>query len=278
MIGHRAQVASIAEQLGSMQEAVWIIDHAGPDLAQQLADRRQAGEPLQYLLGSWPFRNLELQVDRRVLIPRPETEQVVQVALDQLGQISRDSTAHRIVVDLGTGTGAIALSLASEGAVVCPDLEVWATDSSPDALAVARVNLESLALTDPAAAQRVELVRGSWFDALPSELAGRVDLLVSNPPYVGESEYADLDPTVREWEPREALVAGPGTGGAEGMGAIETILIGASRWLAPGAAMVIEVSSLLADECLDAARRAGFTQITMEQDLAGRPRTLVVSG
>src|SRR5271170_5443230 len=125
MIEDRLQVASIAEQLGSLQEAVWIVNHAGPDLAQQLADRRQAGEPLQYLLGSWPFRNLELQVDRRVLIPRPETEQVVQVALEELGRMSLDSSAHRIAVDLGTGSGAIALSLATEGAAVCPDFEVW---------------------------------------------------------------------------------------------------------------------------------------------------------
>jgi len=156
--------------------------------------RRESGEPLQYVLGSWAFRSLELMVDPRVLIPRPETEQVVEVAL---GEIRR----HRrpVVADLGTGSGAIALSVVAEVA----GAQVWATDTSEAALAVARANLAGLA---GMAATRVRLARGSWFSALPAELRGRLSVVVSNPPYVADAEVASLPAEVAEWEPREALV------------------------------------------------------------------------
>ena len=214
-----ALVAGVARRIGSTREAGWIVDHAlagsgDPETARasarSLADRRAAGEPLQYVLGTWSFRHLELAVDRRVLIPRPETEQVVEVALDELARITSTRSADAgslICVDLGTGSGAIALALASEGASSGPALEVWATDASPDALDVARANAGSLASTDPAAASRVTFAEGSWFEALPEGLARRVDLVVANPPYVAEEEYADLDRSVRDWEPRAALVA-----------------------------------------------------------------------
>jgi release factor glutamine methyltransferase len=282
-------VASIAARLGSEREAVWIVDHAGTDLAPALADRRESGEPLQYVLGRWPFRTVELRVDSRVLIPRPETEQVVEVALRELDRICRgvdagdpatcvlpgDLVAQRVCVDLGTGSGAIALSLAAEGGAVCPSVEVWATDVSVDALAVARENLDDLVQVDAAAAARVRLAQGSWFGALPSELLGRVDLLVSNPPYVAESEYPELDPSVREWEPTVALVATRGAGGVEGMGAIEAIVTGAPPWLGRSGAIVVEIAPSQAYASIDAARRAGFGQVTTERDLAGKPRMLV---
>ena len=138
---------SIAERVGSVREARWIVEHTGGEArsALALADRRAAGEPLQYVLGRWPFRCLELAVDRRVLIPRPETEQVVEVALAELASLvigdgSPDRAVSRtgpVAVDLGTGSGAIALSLAVEGGAVAPDLVVWATDASDEALEVA---------------------------------------------------------------------------------------------------------------------------------------------
>ena len=286
-------VESIAGQLGSRREATWIVDHAGTELAQSLADRREAGEPLQYVLGSWPFRTVELHVDPRVLIPRPETEYLVEVALGELNRICRGPRggedvvglpaegpgpgAHRVCVDLGTGSGAIALSLAVEGRASCPDLEVWATDASADALSVARANLESLERVDPEAAGRVVLAHGSWFEALPSELAGRVDLLVSNPPYVTESEYPDLDPSVREWEPREALVAAEGEHGVAGMADIEAIVSGAPAWLGPSGVLVVEIAPWQAGPSVAAARQAGFGRIATERDLAGRLR-MVVAG
>ena len=184
-----------------------------------LLERRRAGEPLQYVLGKWAFRTLELTVDPRALIPRPETEQVVEVALAVLRR------RRPVVVDLGTGTGAIALSIAVER----PDAQVWATDVDPGALALARTNRERVR------ARPVSYRQGSWFDALPDRLRGRVDLVVSNPPYVSEAEWAELDLEVR-CEPYGALVAGPGSDGTPGLGAVEAVLRGSVEWLAAGAA------------------------------------------
>jgi len=302
-------VASIAERLGSTREAAWIVEQAAAEvgrsrgddreaghrtldrrrldsIARGLADRRAAGEPLQYVLGHWQFRSLELKVDPRVLIPRPETEQVVQVALDQLERMSAGPLAGcdgggavggpgLVCVDLGTGSGAIALSLAAEGAAGGRNLEVWATDRSADALQVAGENLRALGGSDGAAAGRVRLVEGSWFDALPSELAGRVDLMVSNPPYVSESEYSRLEPVVRHWEPRGALVASRGPGGVGGMAAIETIIAGSWRWLRRSGALVVEIAPSQAEASVEAARRAGFGRAGTDRDLAGRQRMLV---
>jgi len=272
-------VAAIAARVGSAQEARWIVDHGGLDRARALADRRAAGEPLQYVLGRWPFRSLELQVDRRVLIPRPETEQVVEVALGELALVlglgGRRSAGPAMAVDLGTGSGAVALSLAVEGATDGDRLEVWATDASSDALDVARANLADLADADPVAAARVHLAQGRWFAALPPALMGRVDLVVSNPPYVAESDYAGLDPVVRDWEPHSALVSARGAAGVGGMADIEAIVAGAPRWLHRSGALVVEIAPSQAYAAIDAARRAGFSQVDTARDLAGRLRMLV---
>jgi release factor glutamine methyltransferase len=296
-----ALLASAADRLGSVREARWILEHVeahGAELwstderterVEALVARRMAGEPLQYVLGRWPFRALELTVDPRVLIPRPETEQVVEVALGELHRtggpsvpghpptgVVQASPASPVVVDLGTGSGAIALALATEGGRRFPDLEVWATDMSADALVVAAQNLAFLLASGEAgAASRVRLSHGWWFAALPAVVKGRVDLIVANPPYVSESEYAELDPGVRDWEPREALVAPTGAGGVGGMGDIETIVAEAPRWLRPGGALVVEIAPAQAYASIHAARRAGFHQVTTERDLAGRLRILV---
>ncbi len=283
-----ALLAWAAGQLGSGREARWVLEHVEAQGAEPLSAaertrsvealvaRRVSGEPLQYVLGRWPFRSLKLTVDDRVLIPRPETEQVVEVALAELHRIGGASEAsHRVCVDLGTGSGAIALALATEAGRWFPDLEVWATDFSADALAVAAQNLALLPPGDTGAGSRVRLARGRWFSALPDDLKGRVDLIVANPPYVSESEYAELDPGVRDWEPREALVATMGSGGVGGMADIETIVGEAPRWLRPGGALVVEIDPTQAYASIDAARRAGFAQVTTERDLAGRLRMLV---
>ena len=270
---------AVADRVGSLREAGWIVDHGGADQALALADRRAAGEPLQYVLGRWPFRSLDLRVDDRVLIPRPETEQVVEVALAALAQSAVARGAQRplrpVAADLGTGTGAIALSLAREGGALEPDLEVWATDVSAEVLEVTRRNLDDLATRDPGAAARVRLARGSWFEALPDRLAGHLDLVVSNPPYVAEEEYAGLDPTVRDWEPRLALVAERGTGGIGGLAAIEAIVEHAPRWLRRSGALVVEIAPSQATASIDVARRSGFGRVTTARDLAGRVRMLV---
>jgi len=284
-------VAHVAARVGSAQEAAWIVEHverSGPvgtdgvagirGLALDLADRRAEGEPLQYVLGTWPFRSLELVVDRRVLIPRPETEQVVEAALAELVRLKTAQPVGGdplVCVDLGTGSGAIALSLALEGPAAGASVEVWATDRSPDALDVARANQALLAALDPDAAARVSLVAGSWFDALPSQLARRVDLIVSNPPYVSVEDFAGLDPVVREWEPVEALVAPRGRSGVAGMADIEHVVAGADRWLRPGGALVVELAPSQAYGAIDAARRAGFIRVGTARDLFGRMRMLV---
>ena len=234
------------------------------------------------MLGRWPFRSLELAVDRRVLIPRPETEQVVEVALAELASLivghgSPDRAVPGtgpVAVDLGTGSGAIALSLAVEGGEVAPGLVVWATDASADALEVAAWNRDELARRDPEAAGRVRLSAGRWFDALPAEVAGTVDLLVSNPPYVAEAEFARLDPTVSRWEPRDALVAAD-AGGVGGMADIEAVVAGAPHWLRSAGALVVEIDPAQADATLDAVHRAGFARSGTAQDLAGRVRMVV---
>ena len=183
------------------------------------------GEPLQYVLGHWSFRTLDLLVDRRVLIPRPETEHLVEVALS----IARATTGPLTIADLGTGSGAIAMALAAE--LFPRPLTVWATDASDDALAVARANLAGMGR----AAVAVRMEAGSWYDALPPDLAGRLDLVVSNPPYIGTDE--DLDERVRDWEPASALLAGP-----DGLDALREVIAGApagwpreGRWSARSA-------------------------------------------
>ncbi len=231
---------------------------------ESLVSRRLGGEPLQYVLGAWGFRRLDLMVDRRVLIPRPETEQVVEAALGELQVLCADRASRGAwVVDLGTGSGAIALSIAVEQ----PQAEVWATDVSLEALAVARANLAGVGGW---AATRVRLMAGSWFDALPTNLRGRLRLVVSNPPYVAAHEVEDLPAEVADWEPAQALVSGP-----TGLEAIGVIVEGAGPWLASPGAVVIEIAPHQAGEAADLARAAGFEHVEVRPDLAGRDRILL---
>lgn len=227
---------------------------------EQMVARRLTGEPLQYVLGRWGFRQLDLMVDRRVLIPRPETEQVVGVALQCLDTLAVDDP---VIVDLGTGSGAIALSLALEG----KRGQVWGTDASPEALAVARANLAGMG---GSAAARVRLVEGSWWSALPMELKGRVALAVSNPPYVSTAEMAVLPAEVADWEPAGALEAGP-----TGLEAIAVIVGEAGEWLARPGVLVLELAPHQASAAIEVARAAGFESVRVEPDLAGRDRALV---
>jgi release factor glutamine methyltransferase len=235
-----------------------------------MLERREAGEPVQYVLGHWAFRKLDLMVDRRVLIPRPETEVVVEVALAELALLVTAGTVtagtgghHPVVVDLGTGSGAIALSIATER----PDVEAWATDLSDGALVVASANLAGLGAQ---AAGRVRVVQGSWWSALPEALRGSVTLAVANPPYIAEDELASLPEAVSLWEPRQALVAGP-----TGLEALELIVAEAPVWLADRSAFVAEIAPHQSAAAKSLARSAGFSDVTVRNDLAGRERILV---
>lgn len=265
----RVLLHEASARLGDRGEARRLVETASGDALPEVLDRhatkrtiahfdsmlerRLRGEPLQYVLGGWGFRGLDVLVDRRVLIPRPETEIVVEHALAMI-----DALDAKLVVDLGTGSGVIALSIAHERTGV----SVWATDVSGDALDVARANLAGIGRSG----RRVQLAAGEWFDALPADLAGTVDVIVSNPPYVAASD--DLPSEVRDWEPVGALVAGP-----RGTEAIEVILEGAQRWLRPGGALVIEIGETQAEEVVRRARE--YRDAVVHADLAGRPRVFV---
>jgi release factor glutamine methyltransferase len=213
---------------------------------------------LQYVLGRWGFRHLDLFVDRRVLIPRPETEVVVDVALAELAQLR---VRQPNVVDLGTGSGAIALSVAAE----VPSARVVATDVSADALEVASANLTG---SGTLVASRVRLEQGDWFDAVPSELRGEVHLVISNPPYVGATEL--LPSEVQDWEPAAALRSG-----RTGLEDVERIVDESPRWLARPGVLVVEQAPHQSGAAIARARRAGFTSAEVRPDLTGRDRALV---
>ncbi len=254
----------LCQEASGMSGAEWALglDDAASTRALAHLDamvaRRRTGEPLQYVLGSWAFRHLELMVDRRVLIPRPETEQVVDVALAVLAGKPRPL----LVADLGTGSGAIALSLARE--LPLTGVEIWATDASPGALDVARANLAGLGR----AAANVRVAEGDWFAALPAELRGRLDLVVSNPPYVPSG--AVLEPAVRDWEPPLALFAG-----ADGLDALRILAAGAATWLRPGGSLVVEIGADQGGAASALAVATGLGAVVVHPDLAGRHRVLV---
>ena len=248
-----AEFESVLDEPATQRAAAWF---------HSMLQRRGAGEPLQYVVGSWSFRTLDLMVDRRVLIPRPETEVVAGLAADE---VARRSAApggdHEVIVaDLGTGSGAIALSVAAE----CPAARVYATDVSADALAVASANLAGLGR----AAARVTLHAGDWFEALPGALQGSIDVVVSNPPYIGTSE--ELPAVVADWEPAVALWSGP-----TGREAVEQVVGGASQWLRRGGALIMEVASHRAQESAALVSGAGFGDVRLERDLAGLERVVV---
>lgn len=253
----RASGMTAAEQVGALDDAV--PDRSAP-FVRQMVSRRERGEPLQYVLGQWAFRTLDLLVDRRVLIPRPETEVVAGLAIEaarERGEPGRPA----VVVDLGTGSGAIALSLAAE---CWPHVEVWATDSSADALAVTRANLAGLGRR----AGVVRAVQGDWFAALPPDLRGRVDVVVSNPPYVASG--GELPGEVIDWEPRAALLSG-----SDGLDDLRRIISEAPAWLTAGGALVVEIGETQRSAALELAAQAGLVDAEVRPDLAGRDRALV---
>ena len=246
------EIVEVLQQGGienAHREARWLLESAGEvDSALALARRRIAGEPLQYLTGIAGFRHLELAVGPGVLVPRPETESVAQRALDLL-------PPGGTLVDVGTGSGAIALSVAHERR----DATVWGTDLSPEALSWAIANRDRLKLD-------VELVEGNLFDPLPDRLRGHVDVVVSNPPYVGEDERSILPREVVEHEPHVALFAD------DGLAVIRRLVDAAPVWLAEGGWLVLEISERHPAEVSDLLKSGGFDRVFVEQDLAGRAR------
>lgn len=211
-----------------------------------LVARRAAREPLQYVLGEWGFRRLTLTVDRRALIPRPETETVVERCLVLLDGVDRPR-----VLDVGTGSGAIALAIADEH----PGARVTGVDVSPDALSLARENATRTGIA-------IEIVQVDMLEGLPGS---DWHLVVSNPPYVRPEEAVGLAPEVVEWEPHVALFDG---------GHTETLVRAAADVLRPRGALVLETYDERAGETADLLATAGFTDVTVTRDLAGRDRVV----
>jgi release factor glutamine methyltransferase len=278
--------AELATSLGLRHEARFIVEEilgsspsrpgqlVEPDdlvTIRTLAARRRAGEPLQYVLGHWAFRTLDLLVDPRVLIPRPETEQLVEGALGELDQLGLDAPT---IVDAGTGSGAIALSLATELADRHPGARLWATDTSTAALAVAETNLERVRHHSAVEVLPVAFLHGSWLSPLPPGLRGAVDLLVANPPYVAVEEWPELPADVR-CEPYGALVAASGSEGTPGLADVEEVLAQGWTWLSRPGAVVIELAPQQAGAAARMARSFGYTDVRVERDLARRPRVLI---
>jgi release factor glutamine methyltransferase len=213
--------------------------------------RRAKREPLQYIDGTAAFRELVLRVDARVLIPRPETERLVQAVLDWAE--GRDGLS---ALDLGTGSGAIALALASEG----PFARVVGVELSPAALELARDNARETVPDAP-----VELRQGSLYEPVAGE---RFHVVVSNPPYVGEEERAALDPEVRDWEPAAALFAGEG-----GLDVLRPLVAGAAAHLEPGGLLAMEIGAGQGDAVCALVHATGaFGEPRVAADLAGRDR------
>lgn len=250
----------LSVRVGRLQLAKWIVDEAfsarsgaaAESYAFEITDRYLAGEPIQYIFGHWSFRGLELKCDARALIPRPETEQLVDLVRTEL-------TANpwmRRVLEIGTGTGAIALALATEIA----GLSIVATELSAGALALARENLAA----QPGLSSEVEMVQSDLFDSLSG--FGMFDLIVSNPPYLPTSTV--LEPRVAVYEPHEALF-----GGEDGLAVIRRLIEESPvRLTRRGAELMLEIDETHGARVVELAHQHGFTSAQIHQDLSGRDR------
>jgi release factor glutamine methyltransferase len=234
-------------------EAAWLLEEAsGAEELEAMVARRAAGEPLQYVIGWAPFGRLRLAVGPGVFVPRPETEGLADRAADFL----RSRPEPRIAVDLCTGSGAIACFLAAE----VPGARVLATELDPGALAWARGNAERFG---------VELLAGDLDEPLPPELAGRVDVLCANVPYVPSEAIATLPGDVRDHEPRLALDGGP-----DGLDVLRRLAGRAGRWLAPGGRLLCEIGEDQAEAAIALLAAAGLADLAVHPDLVGRDRVV----
>jgi release factor glutamine methyltransferase len=279
-VSWREMLATTVQQLGNAQEARWLCEHAsGMDSAEFSAEQDQlvtvacakslhlmvrdrlSGVPLQYVMKRWAFRHLDVMVDERVLIPRPETEQVVQIALDLARKIESNGALR--VVDLGTGSGVIGLSMAFE--LGADAAHVWLTDASVDALDVARANMVGIGR----AAANVRVAHGSWWNALPQDLAGRIDIAICNPPYIAQ-DSSEVAPDVHMYEPHSALYAHD-----NGLADLRTVIEGAATWLKNSGWLVLEIGYQQGADVLAMMTASGLVGAEIKQDLSGRDRIAV---
>jgi release factor glutamine methyltransferase len=254
----RHGVSSPRETAEALMAMVLATDRAGVYSRAEALDAREArmfgraicqrcaGTPLQHLTGEQPFRRISIEVRPGVFIPRPETEVLVEAALERLGPAE-----DPVVVDVGTGTGAVALSIKDER----PDARVFATDTSPEAVELASANALRLGL-------EVTVLGGDLFEPIPGELRGWIDLVVSNPPYVRPEEYEDLPAEVRA-DPIDALVGG--------IDVVESLAEDAARWLRDGGVLAVEIGSSQGADVAKALGRS-FAHVEIRADLTGRDR------
>lgn len=215
-----------------------------------LLKRRSEREPLQYIVGSTEFAGVTLKVDRRALIPRPETELVVEAVR------GRCAVPPTSILDLGTGSGALALALAKQ----FPEARVTAVDVSSEALALARENATALGLDG-----RVTFIESNWFSAIAPD--AKFDLIVANPPYLSDAEVKETAPEVKDFEPPSAL-----SSGATGLEALAIIIRDARARLAPGAWLICETGIAQHAALLEQMRAAGYAAVESRKDLTGRDR------
>jgi release factor glutamine methyltransferase len=215
-----------------------------------LVRRRAQREPLQYIVGETDWFGLRLKVDRRALIPRPETERLLELVIERI------SAPPARCLDLGTGTGALALALANR----FPDTRVTAVDASEAALALARENAVALNLIE-----RVDFVPSNWFTAVPPD--ARFGLIVANPPYLTEAEVAEAEPEVKDFEPASALIAPE-----DGLADLRVIVAGSVGALEQGGLLALETGVAQHAALLQACSEAGYSRSESKQDLTGRDR------
>jgi len=267
------------DDVGERTVAQWLCEHASgcdanefSDILDELVSERSAqhlqsmlaryakGEPLQYVMGRWAFRRLDLLVDSRVLIPRPETELLVEHVTRYALQKIRDFGRGVAIADLGTGSGAVGLSVLHE--LPFESAEVWMTDISEDALHVARANAAGVGRN----AVGARFGHGSWYEALPEDLRGSLDVIVSNPPYIATGDPL-VGESVLNWEPHNALFAG-----VDGLNDLRAVVSGAVNWLVPGGLLAVEMGFTQANVVSQLFESAGFNNVSVHKDLAGLDR------
>lgn len=275
----REMVKRTQDDVGERTVAQWLCEHASgcdanefSDILDELVSERSAqhlqsmlaryakGEPLQYVMGRWAFRRLDLLVDSRVLIPRPETELLVEHVTRYALQKIRDFGRGVAIADLGTGSGAVGLSVLHE--LPFESAEVWMTDVSEDALHVARANAAGVGRN----AVGARFGHGSWYEALPEDLRGSLDVIVSNPPYIATGDPL-VGESVLNWEPHNALFAG-----ADGLNDLRAVVSGAVHWLVPGGLLAVEMGFTQANVVSQLFESAGFNNVSVHKDLAGLDR------
>ena len=275
----REMVKRTQGEVGERTVAQWLCEHASgcdanefSDILDELVSERSAqhlqsmlgryakGEPLQYVMGRWAFRRLDLLVDSRVLIPRPETELLVEHVTRYALQKIRDFGRGVAIAYIVTGSGAVGLSILHE--LPFESVEVWMTDVSEDALHVARANAAGVGRN----AVGARFGHGNWYEALPEDLRGSLDAIVSNPPYIATGDPLVSD-SVLKWEPHNALFAGK-----DGLNDLRVVVADASDWLVPGGLLAVEMGFTQATVVSQLFESSGFKSVSVHKDLAGLDR------